>query len=673
VISTSDPESGITQFGYDARDNVSSVTDPRNHVTSYAYNGFDEPLEQTSPDTGLTTNTYDAAGNVVTSTDARGALSGYTYDALNRLTSAVYSRDGVLDQTVTYTYDAGAFGKGRRTGASDEDHSMQWVYDERGRVTSKTQTVSGVASTVSYAYTNGNLATIVTPSGQTIQYGYNTNGQVTSVTVNGTTVLSGVTYDPFGPVNGWTWGNGTIASRTFDTDGNVTAVSSGGRQRTYSHDDAFRITGVADPMTPSNSYAYGYDGLDRLTSAATSTTTRGWTYDATGNRLSETGDSPSSYTISGARNRVTSISGAVSRSYTYNAVGSVRTYEDATVTYSDHGRMRRFTRGTTTARFVYNALDQRVKRSGDGTGAVLYMYDEAGHLLGEYHGSGGLIQETVWLGDIPVATLRPGTPTRVFYVHTDHLNTPRKVTRPSDNKARWTWESDPFGVSLPNESPEGLAEFEYNLRFPGQIYDAHTKLMYNYFRDYDPVAGRYIQSDPIGLGGGINPYLYVGANPLSNVDPRGLEIYIPEGSANCWVNMLFDNRNNPRDTGRTQEQEEGVYRKERFVFPVIAPSVSIEPQEPKGRLEPVSVGFIVFWGLYRDTWLHRVYERSVTYDFICQDPCTGKIDATRGQGHDEVLGPPETFVRRNLIDTDVEFIPSQFPISPPSPVPRRGR
>lgn len=80
--------------------------------------------------------------------------------------------------------------------------------------------------------------------------------------------------------------------------------------------------------------------------------------------------------------------------------------------------MRRFTKGTTNARFVYSVLDQRVKRSGDGTGAVLYMYDEAGHILGEYHGSGGLIQETVWLGDIPVATLRPGTPVRILLMST---------------------------------------------------------------------------------------------------------------------------------------------------------------------------------------------------------------------------------------------------------------
>ena len=58
--------------------------------------------------------------------------------------------------------------------------------------------------------------------------------------------------------------------------------------------------------------------------------------------------------------------------------------------------------------------------------------------------------------------------------------------------------------------------------FLGEHYDAETGLHYNYFRDYDPATGRYIQSDPIGLEGGVNTYAYVGGNPLSYVDLFGL-------------------------------------------------------------------------------------------------------------------------------------------------------
>ena len=71
----------------------------------------------------------------------------------------------------------------------------------------------------------------------------------------------------------------------------------------------------------------------------------------------------------------------------------------------------------------------------------------------------------------------------------------------------------------------------YNLRFPGQYYMPETGLFYNYFRDYDPQTGRYIESDPIGLGGGINTYAYVGNSPLKAIDPFGLMSICRMGSS----------------------------------------------------------------------------------------------------------------------------------------------
>jgi len=161
--------------------------------------------------------------------------------------------------------------------------------------------------------------------------------------------------------------------------------------------------------------------------------------------------------------------------------------------------------------------------SGGTSGTVLYTYDEAGHLLGEYDASGALIEETVWLGDTPVATLRPnGGAVSIYYVHSDSLNTPRQVTRPSDNTVMWTWSSDPFGTDAANPNPSGAGPFAFNLRFPGQIFDGEAGLHQNGFRDYDPAIGRYPTADPSGLAGGLNPYRYSAGNPISNFDPLGL-------------------------------------------------------------------------------------------------------------------------------------------------------
>jgi RHS repeat-associated protein len=183
--------------------------------------------------------------------------------------------------------------------------------------------------------------------------------------------------------------------------------------------------------------------------------------------------------------------------------------------------MKSSTQNGVTTSYTYNALGQRIKKGS----ADLYYYDETGHLLGIYNASGSLTEETVWLGDMPIATLRPraGAGVDIYYIHSDHLNTPREISRPSDNVIVWRWESDPFGTTAANQDPDGDSQsFLYNLRFPGQYYDSETGLHYNYFRDYDPKTGRYVQSDPIGLKGGPSTYAYVSGDPVQLVDPFGL-------------------------------------------------------------------------------------------------------------------------------------------------------
>jgi len=124
---------------------------------------------------------------------------------------------------------------------------------------------------------------------------------------------------------------------------------------------------------------------------------------------------------------------------------------------------------------------------------------------------------------IPI-TVTGGGPS-ILYLHGDHLGTPRVATNEA-NVVVWRNPptTEPFGMALPEEDPDGDGRpTVINLRFPGQYFDRETLLHYNYFRDhYFPDLGRYGQSDPIGLAGGINTYLYVGARSIGDSDPLGL-------------------------------------------------------------------------------------------------------------------------------------------------------
>jgi RHS repeat-associated protein len=236
------------------------------------------------------------------------------------------------------------------------------------------------------------------------------------------------------------------------------------------------------------------------------------------------GGGTTTFTLASTSNRLQAATGLINRSYSYDAAGNTLGDGTRSFTYDDAGRMKTSTSAGVTTTYRYNGLGERVKKSSSAA-TVYFAYDEAGHLIGEYDSSGALIEETVWFGDIPVATLRPsgGSAVHIYYVHTDHLNTPRRVTDSTDNTIVWRWDSEPYGSTPANDDPDAdTTAFTYNLRFPGQYFDAETGLYYNDFRDYDAVAGKYVESDPLGLGGGISTYAYVGGNPIQFFDQLGL-------------------------------------------------------------------------------------------------------------------------------------------------------
>ncbi|MDV3441543.1 RHS repeat-associated core domain-containing protein, partial [Pseudomonas otitidis] len=136
--------------------------------------------------------------------------------------------------------------------------------------------------------------------------------------------------------------------------------------------------------------------------------------------------------------------------------------------------------------------------------------------------------------------------TTLTYLHSDHLNTPRLATNQGGNLV-WSWPSDAFGVGQPKTYGSNI---DVILRFPGQIADAHSALYYNYFRDYDPETGRYVESDPIGLDGGLNTYGYVMGNPIYYTDTLGLEPHVPYDTfSEARIEMLKDLRERGIKTG----------------------------------------------------------------------------------------------------------------------------
>ncbi|MFO0107188.1 MAG: RHS repeat-associated core domain-containing protein, partial [Burkholderiales bacterium] len=109
------------------------------------------------------------------------------------------------------------------------------------------------------------------------------------------------------------------------------------------------------------------------------------------------------------------------------------------------------------------------------------------------------------------------------YYHVDHLGTSQRLTN-TQGETTWRMVSEAFGKTLVDTilAPATTGTTTNNLRFPGQYEDQETGTYYNYMRTYLPMVGRYGESDPIGLGGGVNTFSYVGGNPLSYIDPLGL-------------------------------------------------------------------------------------------------------------------------------------------------------
>jgi RHS repeat-associated protein len=493
-------------YTYDAGDHVTSVTDPRGLVTSYVYDGLGHLWQQSSPDTGTTSYSYDGNGRRASMTRANGVQTTYTYDAIGRVT--VLSAGG---QSQRFTYDSCANGLGRMCTAADANGSVGYSYTPEGWISGRAFTVGSTSYTVGYAYNAmGQVVTVVYPDGNQALYNY-TNGVVSSVSLNiggaGRTAASQITYQPQdNAMASWVGSNGITTSLYYDTDGRFTGANVPG-VLTYGvyYDNAGRIIRKQDFISPILTESFGYDDQSRLVSVQGGAENEAYQYDANGNRIAQTVNGTSMTLVyEGGSNRMINAGGVT---FGYDAMGN-----SSVANGISRWQFDPFNRMTTAFGNTYyiDPLGQRLMKSV-GSATTYFAPGEGNHLMAE--NDSGLWVDYLWLNGRLIARIHGG---QVEDIHLDQVGRPEAMTN-ADQTLAWRAMNTPFTRSVATNNAVPL-----NIGFPGQYYDTELSLWNNGYRDYFPWVGRYLESDPIGLAGGINTYGYVGGNPLDSVDPYGL-------------------------------------------------------------------------------------------------------------------------------------------------------
>jgi RHS repeat-associated protein len=520
VSSTSGPD-GSPSYTYNLDGNVKTAT-LNSKKTTYDFNDFGEMTSLISPETGTTTINYDVAQNLTTKTDANNITHIYQTDALGRMVSANHN-SGVTSEVETFTYDTAINGIGKVASIMNSHSTIGYEYDALGRVSKKIETVGTQTHELSYGYNNvGQLSSITYPSGVVVNYVY-TKGLITSVNLSGAvvgTVLHNAVYQPFDsnfPKN-YTFNTNKNRIVNFDTDEKLTSLNIDGvASNTFVIDGEGNYLNILDAMNNTNSLIATYDVNNKIKTFTQNVKSFQASYDNGYNRISSTNTISAqnlTFTYHTTTNRLTSYKlNNVVTNITYDNNGNTLTDGTAVYTYDLRNNLVSFTKAGDSGTYTFNALGQRVTKTVNGV-TTYFMYDDATNLIGEYDSNGNAISEHIYLNNVPVGLVKDNL---LYYVHTDHLGTPRTVTNNANNVV-WQWNNtDPFGANLPT-----VDTITYNKRFAGQYFDNESKLHYNYYRTYNPLLGRYVQSDPLGLAAGFNTYSYVGSNPLGAVDPLGL-------------------------------------------------------------------------------------------------------------------------------------------------------
>ena len=289
----------------------------------------------------------------------------------------------------------------------------------------------------------------------------------------------------------------------YDKVNNIDQIVTEADIKDYGYDDLYRLTNATftEGAATTNLESYGYDGVGNRLTAANDPV---WLYNGK-NQLISHENTTYEYDLNGNRSKKTILLPDTSTdetNYIYNPEERLVRVEDGS--------------GSAIGEYYYDPFGLRLKKVAGGA-TTYFLYNGEG-LAAEYDATGALIAEyqygpnKPWMTD-PLLQKRDGV---YYYYQTDHLGTPQKLLAKNGNVV-WQGEYSSFG-----EVTESVNTVTSLLRFPGQYEDGETGTFYNYFRDYDSSAARYVQTDPIGVSGGLNRYVYALQSPISRIDELGL-------------------------------------------------------------------------------------------------------------------------------------------------------
>lgn len=391
----------------DASANVTIVRAPNGNISSisqggytrtYEYDSRNLPLSETNPETGSTVLEVDDAGNITASTHGSLRIE-QTYDGQNRLSTTTYS-DGTPAMTQTWTRT------GQLHSVTTSTASRTLGYDDNDNLTTESLNVGGTVLAAEYAY-NGNdqLSSITYPISQrVVSYAPDNLGRPTQVSG----YVSSVTYWPSGLVRQIDYANGV--STNYEQNARLwTSGFSTRRAGTYYansssiYDGAGNLTTITDSVDAMNSRSLGYDGLNRLTSASGPWGSGTIGYDGVGNITAQNlGALSLSYGYD-TYNRLSSMSGSRTASYSYDDRGNVTAASGTTYQYDGVPNLRCINCSSAgKVEYAYDGKGSRVTVTKSGTTTYEFA-SSTGELLAEYTPSTSKLVEHIYLAGKRIA------------------------------------------------------------------------------------------------------------------------------------------------------------------------------------------------------------------------------------------------------------------------------